>query len=557
MRLNNTRALIIIFVVTCGLFAHSVEQRAPWFGVIDTGVHEWLTGSTVKFAKNWYREGPIELKFQMLEEPSGVEFPTLEDRGAYLSYAPGSVLPVYLLAKLIGRPPSAAMVMRYNLFNHFAIAFLLAVASYLLLLKLGVIRGFATVLSIIPVGLQLNMGAPMYWHQNVYFSDQAVILFFVGIITLEVFREDIRNTKYASVFALFYALVSFYGTLVDWFFVVVLFVIFLKRCALMEFGKSAIDWGWGAVLFCLPPTIALGLFSLQFGSPLQMLNGLAEIAALRSGSIEISQDFNVGFNERIWQHVLPYGYGETASYVLLAAVAGLILVGLGLIRGGSHLSAFKAIRQTWVYLVLSIVPCLMHIYLLQNHSWIHDFSVLKFGIFLSIGPFLLVPTLCLLICRDWFSARFLAVINLNFLKVGGIGLLVLIFICMANFLDQANARAFHYFAFKQPREYLLIGSFLEAESSYQDIVFSPHIEIPNAPPIMLSYSMKRVYFRPNLENLDAHIDQLSARLGADSFSISILIDERMKSSLSGGWRDVLQDLELASSKDHFSLYRLR
>ncbi|HAY46128.1 MAG TPA: hypothetical protein DCY55_07560, partial [Gammaproteobacteria bacterium] len=126
MLLNNTRALIIIFAVTCGLFAHSVDQRAPWFGAIDTGLHEWLTGSTVKFAKNWYREGPVNLKFLMLEEPSSVEFPMLEDRGVYQSYAPGSVLPVYLIAKIIGRPPSAAMVMRYNLLNHFGIAFLLA-----------------------------------------------------------------------------------------------------------------------------------------------------------------------------------------------------------------------------------------------------------------------------------------------------------------------------------------------------------------------------------------------------------------------------------------------
>jgi hypothetical protein len=553
--LNNTRALIIIFAVTCGLFAHSVDQRAPWFGAIDTGLHEWLTGSTVKFAKNWYREGPVNLKFLMLEEPSSVEFPMLEDRGVYQSYAPGSVLPVYLIAKIIGRPPSAAMVMRYNLLNHFGIAFLLAMASYFLLFKLGVARGLATALSIVPAGLQLNMGAPMYWHQNVYFSDQAVILFFAGIITLEVFREDVRNTKYATVFALLYAVVSFYGTLVDWFFVVVLFVIFLKRCVLMEFGKSVIVWGRGVSLFCLPPALALGLFSLQFGSPLQMLNGLSGIAALRSESIEISQEFSIGFNERIWQHLIPYGYGENASFVLLVAFFGLVLVGFELIRRGIHKSASKAFRKVWVYLVLSLVPCLMHIYLLQNHSWIHDFSVLKFAVFLSIGPFLLVPALCFYVCRERMKVGMPAFVNLNLLKAAGLSLLVLLFICMVSFIEQANARAIHFFAFKQPREYLLIGSLLEAEATYQDIVFSPHIEIPNAPPIMLSYSMKRVYYRPDIHDLNAHIDQFSSRLGEDGFSTSILIDERMKSTLSDSWQAVLQNSELKSTREQFSLYR--
>ena len=127
----------------------------------------------------------------------------------------------------------------------------------------------------------------------------------------------------------------------------------------MEFGKSVIVWGRVCILVLLTTCACSGgCFSLQFGSPLQMLNGLSGIAALRSESIEISQEFSIGFNERIWQHLIPYGYGENASFVLLVAFFGLVLVGFELIRRGIHKSASKAFRKVWVYLVLSLVPCL-------------------------------------------------------------------------------------------------------------------------------------------------------------------------------------------------------
>ncbi|MBT5032801.1 MAG: hypothetical protein HOM55_10960 [Proteobacteria bacterium] len=552
MRSKNLTPLIIVFALACGVFAHSVEQRAQWFGPIDTGIHEWLTGSTVKFAKNWYREGPANLDFLMLEEPSSVEFPTLDSRKAYLSYPPGTVLPIYLIAKLVNRPPSATMVMRYNLLNHFLITLLLATTCYFLLCKLGVTRWFATALSAIPIGLQLNMGAPMYWHQNVYFSDQAVILFFVGIISLEVFREDIRKTKYGHFCAALFYLISFYGVLVDWFFVVVLFVIFLKRCFLLEFGRTAIDWVKGVLVFCLPPIAALGLFSMQFGSPMQMLNGLSGIAALRSRQVEISPEFNMGFNERIWEHLLPYGYGDNASYVLLAAVVVFVLIGVGLLRARSGQTS-PAMQQTWIYLALTLIPCLLHLYTLQNHSWIHDFSVLKFGIFLSVGPFLLLPAMFLLLGNNWLRSA----LNLgenSLIAVNTIAILALLS-GLTIFLLDSNSRAIHFFAFKQPREYLSMGSLLEAESSYQDIVFSPHIEIPNAPPIMLSYSMKRVYLSPEVEDLQNQLDRFTRELGVDNFNVAILVDEHLRKRLSKDWQEMLDRAELISSRLHFSIYR--
>ena len=100
-----------------------------------------------------------------------------------------------------------------------------------------------------------------------------------------------------------------------------------------------------------------------------------------------------------------------------------------------------------------------------------------------------------------------------------------------------------------------MGSLLEAESSYQDIVFSPHIEIPNAPPIMLSYSMKRVYLSPEVEDLQNQLDRFTRELGVDNFNVAILVDEHLRKRLSKDWQEMLDRAELISSRLHFSIYR--
>ena len=68
-----------------------------------TGIHSWLSASTLKYVNNWLEEGPGKLHFVNYESPDSIEFSTLEERWPYLSYPTGETFFVYSFAKLGGK----------------------------------------------------------------------------------------------------------------------------------------------------------------------------------------------------------------------------------------------------------------------------------------------------------------------------------------------------------------------------------------------------------------------------------------------------------------------
>lgn len=191
--LKTVFCIILLFSITFIAFAYTVEIREPWFGQLSTEGHEWLTGSTLKFSENWYFEGPINLKFAMLENPRSVEFPNLSSRIPYTAYLPGAIVPIYVLGELLGQNPTPSLVMGYNLLNHFLVAFFLSLMLFFFFrqLKIDFLNSF--LFSLIPLFIELLLPGPLYWFQNVFFADQAVILLFVLYIFLEIIKDDLKE----------------------------------------------------------------------------------------------------------------------------------------------------------------------------------------------------------------------------------------------------------------------------------------------------------------------------------------------------------------------------
>src|SRR5262249_38953297 len=117
MRLRVGRALAVMgtLVALIATFWTSVGERRSRFGDLEGRGHEWLTGSAVKFTRNWYREGAWTLRFAMLENPRSIEFPDVASRQAYVSYPVGCLLPISLVSWVLHREPSPALVMSVNL----------------------------------------------------------------------------------------------------------------------------------------------------------------------------------------------------------------------------------------------------------------------------------------------------------------------------------------------------------------------------------------------------------------------------------------------------------
>jgi hypothetical protein len=142
--IKNIICAFLLFIIAIGIFKYTVRIREPWFGTLSLRLHQRASGSTLKFSKNWYREGLLDLKFGMIENPKSVEFPTLLSREPYTSYPPGAILPIYIISKLRRHEPTPSLLMKYNLLNHLFIAFFLSLIIFFFLvqLKFGYLNSF-------------------------------------------------------------------------------------------------------------------------------------------------------------------------------------------------------------------------------------------------------------------------------------------------------------------------------------------------------------------------------------------------------------------------------
>jgi hypothetical protein len=523
-------------MISLVIFQYTVEIREPWFGQLSYNNnhtidhHEWLTGSTIKFAKNWYNEGPLNLKFAMLDNPKSVEFQNISFRALYTSYPPGTILPIYAASELLGQEPSPSIVMGYDLINHFFISFLLGLLIFLFLrkqLRFDVINSF--LFSIIPVILELLLPGPLYWFQNVFFSDQAVILPFVLFIFFEEVKDGIKmdttkNSRNLTVLNIFQNIVLFYGFLTDWLFVFIALTIYIKRLLDGEiFFTKKMFWNrdlyhfiTDSLKYWFSPIVAVSLFVLQ----VILIGGMTETISRALLRTSISNSGTITpLNEliRILGHVTN-NYGNVGKILIFVSLLFFMFMFIYLSFGGSksHKNIFK-IKKTIYLMGMLLVPCILQLIVFSNHSYIHEFSVLKLSIPLATIPFVLLPITIFLFVEEYVNKK---IKMYNRFKVHiSLFLLIIFLISFSAASIYTIDEHPHYKAMFPPinDSFVILGTSIEKNTGYNDIVFSPDFKIPENPPQLLSYSMKRVY----LVNSTAEIENDVAGLNT-SYNIVIV-----------------------------------
>lgn len=490
----------VLVLVVGLLFAYTVELRAPWFGKLSLLHHQWLSGSTVKFTRNWYREGAFELRFLMLERPRSIESPDIASRQVYLSYPPGTLLPVYALARLAGREPDASLVMAWNLANQFLIALMLAGLTYWLLRERFRLDAASAVLAgLIPAVIYLLPPAPMYWHQNVFFSDQAVMLWFVAFVVLEGVRRYPRQRTLDRGLAVLQGGVMFLGTLTDWLFVFVLAVAVLLRLVEGRLGRRPVEIAWRSVVFLWPAALALGLFLWQVEA-FAGIGYLISMFLVRSALNAEGQRFVTDFGRQFW-HQVQVGFGGPAPELLWFSLL-LWIAGAGVWwRRRRHPDA-EGLGDTLRVGALLLLPCFLQVYTFRNHSAIHNFSTLKFGAPLGVVGFVLVPILLLQLLRADLPRAFGVAGLLPWPRGGGrawgrravvVPALAAVMLAGSLWFVADRHLAHRVFFPKFDPTVWTLGRFLDRHTAYADVVFSPVYRIDTAPPQWLAYSMKLVY----------------------------------------------------------------
>lgn len=282
--------------VTLGLFAYTVFLRRPWFGQLSYEHHQWLTANTLRFARNWHTEGHWALGLALLDEPKSIEFPTLVSRDPYVSYPPGFVLTAYAYGVLRDGEPTIRAIMEWNLIDHALIALMLGATAFLVLRRLRLDRAPAAFLATAPPALALLSPGPLYWYQNVYFADQAVLLPFTLFVFLEALRDAFPAARPAC--DRWLVLITAWGVACDWLFVCLLAVAYVKRLVDGDIPlpwRSLKRWLLRSVRFGLGGLVTLLLFFAQL-YVLGMLPRLKERFLERIGATEVNANLTERFN---------------------------------------------------------------------------------------------------------------------------------------------------------------------------------------------------------------------------------------------------------------------
>ena len=477
------------------MFIVSLIIRLPWYGkpLLTSGIG-WPTAGAVKYADYWYNEGPARLRFAMLENPPSVETPNWLSRNPYVSYPPGTIIPIYLVSLFAGHEADVRMVDGINLAGHLLIALCLALLVFVLLSDLRLTLPAAFIFSLIPALLLLLLPGPLGEYALSYFSDQAVSLPIALFLLLEILQWRACSTSAKLGLDAAQCLVIFSGALTDWYFFFVLAVALAVRCYRGMFGpwQQWVTALSGMLAYCAPALLALALFLTQLVHwhlvDRFLFAGLRRMA-LYAGDpfLQQTQDLPHIF----WRGYMRIAFGAPAVASLwgvLAIMVLALLLALGL--RWRRRAMDPRLDLLLCVALLTVLPPFLHTYCFRQHAVRHAFAALKYTTPMALAPLVLLPVGFLLVARwrtgreDWLARPALALSMLMCLLCGSY--LAVVTPPGYRRLD-AQVRA----AVSPPLQDALLT--FRRQYGYNDILFSYHFSIPENPPMLLAISHKRVY----------------------------------------------------------------
>lgn len=479
----------VLFIVVTVMFAVSVNMRSEYKDYVSTDHHHHLTATSMFFTNCWLEDGIINDHFAMMANPDSVEFDDLKDRSFYDSYPSGCIIPLYVIAKITGAEQiDFGFVQRWNLFNQYIVSLLMAFTVYLLMLRLRKKYYVGLIGAIVPAAVNLFMPAPFYFFHSVYFADIAVIMPFMLTVFLELVWMSLNNDKARKLTAIAEAVTICAGTFTDYLFPCLVIVLYVKRLLLGEIKFLPIGrWFIESLKFAAPAMLAAAAFVIQL-----LVNGPVRIVNMfffRTG-IEDSSGWTGLFEEQFWGKYIVDGYGKYSDTIMkvsliIVAAATIIYIGARVLKKYKN----RNIELILAVSCIIILPCFMQIYLLKNHSAIHDFSSLKFSMVLGVVSYVLIP----LLAAECVCA-FKAMSRINVQFVSGVAVCTFAVICFSAVYAAHTQKAESFFP-ESTDEYETMGAFFEENTDYNDVVFSTNYEIydSNDYPQRLAYCKKRVY----------------------------------------------------------------
>ena len=539
--------LLIITLFTTFFFARSVTVRERWIvpTFMSQSPHQDVTAASLAYTNNWLKEGIFSLHLGLYVYPASVEMPTLDKRYFYPSYPPGSILPVFLLFKVLDatgiipniyekRGAQLLLIIMYNYLLHFLLALVLCYMAFFVCVKLGFDRLNSTLLAITPAIVQFHNANSLYHHHVFYNMELAIMLPFIMYIFLEFLRRSYTSARILRVVRVLQPLLMFYGVLTDWFFVFVILTVYTIRIIRKEIDlpislKQGLLWLKQSFLFFVPALAAVLLWVYQFTYYLQNIAHDNLIAVARYGAEETKMSLFDKLLERVGiadgiDYYLYYLKTAFISYIQNGyGLAGLAMIYATLwaaTRGRKFMQedSDKIKQATVIYLIFFIPSVIYNLFFLQ-HSHDHIFSSIKFSPALSLA-FILLPVFILQIFRKSHllpAAQIMDTRNVSLAAVIAVSSSILYGYTQI-YDKNTNTRMFS----RPDYSHVVIGDFIKANIDYKDVVFSDFYYVRSA------YNNKHLHFTNKIIHPAYNLDHVYRKIKSieSDFNINIFYSEQ-------------------------------
>lgn len=404
--------------------------------------HEWLSAHTLVSMRAFEEWGFWKLLGASVLTPKSYEFLNIDittltkDDGIYLSYPSfWLILPyaVFKLLNLLGLNINLSVqyIQTYNLVvNRLLLGFII---YYLCLEIINILTSArltkfqkSLVAGLFLIGWMFT--APiMYWTQNVYFSDQAVLLpiYTIFLISLK-YKFNLNSLSHLNQFFLF--ILSFLACSIDWYGWVSVAVICL--IVLIDQLISVDQFNFSFLLFlkkyldsikfmCLGVLLAGLTFLAQILYYEDGVEQLVEIFIRRTSGMVNDYDEPINILTMIqqimgyWLFYFPkdleiilrkFIYTDFISqqidfqYLIAAFITFLFITLWITLLSYTYQKSNNRKLTAYTYILVYLIP-LIQIALLKQHSFMHDFSAFKMGLPIIFSVWLL-PAVALLRVLD-------------------------------------------------------------------------------------------------------------------------------------------------------------
>lgn len=504
----------------------------------------WCSGSTIKFVNSWLQEGALQLRFLMFENPASIEFADLAARGPYVSYPSLSCVIPYLIARLCNMSQIDAVFIRKVAIGMFGLDTIMVSLISLMIGKYctSIKNSMLLVYGAVGMGFWWSMlPASQYFLKNIFFADEAILFWIYLMVLLELYMEthqDINVLKWKKyLFITVRFIVILVGMWTDYYFWVFMFIACLLRFILnknrMSVWKNTIEL---VKNYIAPVFFAVTMFAAQVMSVPNGWNSLILKGKFRTSSFYNGQNMYISILDKIKRTLFLEGG-------IVLAVSFVIVVIYILYSSIVVFKKKQQIANSFLFLTagLLMLPPLLQILILKNHSGIHEFSMVKLGVPCVFG-LLFVALILDQISRKMLKRFLFPIVLFVFLTVGG---------TVSRESTFYSNSVWSSAGLTEEEEDLTyaINKYLRG---YDIVLFSNTEEIPANPPILLAKAGKRIYLIEKYSD----IIEMFPNLNENARKIFVISKDHQEEILDSEFLRWLDEEKLIFVSAYYEFYEL-